>query len=212
MSIFSRILRRGDVLIRKMYQGDTLIYENPHAPALYVSFVDPEVRRICLWRWDTDHDNQLSFADVAAVTDIGYQNGNYTFSTSSIQYFDELQYFTGLTGVYTYDFRACTSLRHITLPPQIRNIGTGSFQDCTSLTEIVIPASVQWIGNETFSGCTALSVYMESPTPPVLNGPDPEGEYHIFYGVPHIYVPYGSVETYKAAAGWSNYASVISSY
>ena len=73
-----------------------------------------------------------------------------------------------------------------------------------------IPDSVTKIGGWAFSHCTSLtSVYCKATTPPALdytdvfdyNGSDRK-----------IYVPVGSVEAYKSATYWSEYASAIVGY
>ena len=56
-----------------------------------------------------------------------------------------------------------------------------------------------------FYNCTSLtSVTIEATTPPTLGN-------NVFYNTNEcpIYVPSESVEIYKAANGWSNYASRI---
>lgn len=75
------------------------------------------------------------------------------------------------------------------------------------LISITIPASVTFIGNEAFSSCSKLaSVTMIRTTPPTLGGTS------VFSSTSSalvIYVPAESVNAYKAASRWSNYASRI---
>ena len=106
-------------------------------------------------------------------------------------------------------FAYCTSLTSITIPKGVTSIGTGAFTDCTSLTSVTIPNSVTSIGQLAFAYCTSLkSVYCIRSTPPI-------GGDYMFYSNASgrkIYVPAESVEAYKTAAYWSDYAADIVGY
>lgn len=98
------------------------------------------------------------------------------------------------------------SITSISIPYGITTIGTVAFAECRSLQNITIPESCAYILAAAFENCTLLaSVTVQSVTPPSLgNG--------VFSGTSQnlvIYVPAESVETYKAASGWSSYASRI---
>ena len=99
-------------------------------------------------------------------------------------------------------FAGCSSLESINIPDSVTEIGDYAFYVCTSLTSITIPDSVTSIGDYAFSSCTSLKeVYCKPTTPPTV------GSYIIPGCV--IYVPTESVDAYKAAEGWSDYASYI---
>ena len=79
------------------------------------------------------------------------------------------------------------------------------FYNCSSLTGITIPSGVTSLGSYCFGGCRSLvSITVEATTPPTLDDTT-------FYNTNNcpIYVPCGTVETYKAASGWTKYASRI---
>ena len=106
-------------------------------------------------------------------------------------------------------FYYCDSLTSITIPNSITTIGAGAFYYCSNLTSITIPNSVTTIGNEAFDLCRSLaSVYCEATTPPSL------GSYAFSRNASErkFYVPAESVEVYKTADYWREYASYIVGY
>ena len=91
----------------------------------------------------------------------------------------------------------------------VTNIGDYAFSDCTSLTSITIPDSVTSIGDYAFCDCTSLKEVYCKPTTP------PSGDSNMFYNNASgrkIYVPRASVDDYKAASDWSDYADDIEPY
>jgi len=103
-------------------------------------------------------------------------------------------------------FFGCTALTSVIMPNSVTSIGKQVFTGCKGLTSVTIPNSVTSIGDGAFFSCTALtSVTVEATTPPTLGS-------NVFQNNASsrkIYVPSASVDTYKAASGWSDYASVI---
>lgn len=108
------------------------------------------------------------------------------------------------TSIPSGMFENCTKLTSLDIPSNISSIGSRAFASCTGLTSLVIPSNISSIDNEAFSKCSGLtSVTVESTTPPKL------GSYVFNYTSCPIYVPPESVNAYKAASGWSSYASRI---
>lgn len=102
-------------------------------------------------------------------------------------------------------FKNCRSLTSCTIPNSVTNIVMYAFQDCRSLSSITIPDSVTSIGGGAFNYCSGLtSVTVEAVDPPTLG-------YTAFNNTNNcpILVPSASLEAYKAASGWSDYASRI---
>ena len=146
-----------------------------------ITFTDSAVKAICVANWDTNSDGKLSYAEAAAVTDLGEVFKENTTITS----FNELQYFTSLTAIGDYAFYGCSSLTSITIPNSVTSIGNRAFQNCSSLTSVAIPNSVTNIGYAAFASCSALT----SVTIP--NGVTSIGESAFQYcsGLTSIYIP-----------------------
>ncbi len=118
-----------------------------------IQFADSNVKALCVANWDTNGDEELSYAEAAAVTDLGLVFKDNTAITS----FDELQYFTGLTSIGYQAFYGCSGLTAITIPNSVTSIGTYAFCRCSGFTSVTIPNSVTSIGQAAFSNCSGLT-------------------------------------------------------
>ena len=111
-----------------------------------------------------------------------------------------------ITSIGDYAFFYCYSLTNITIPNSVTSIGVSAFDECESLTSVTIPDSVTSIGAYAFGSCPSLKeVYCKPTTPPT-------GDNEMFTdNAPYrtIYVPTASVETYRTASYWSDYANCI---
>ena len=121
-----------------------------------IAFKDREVEKICLDKWDASGDGLLSVLEVSTVTNpndlIGVFEGN-----ADITSFNELKYFTGLTGIPSAAFKGCINLREITLPDSIKFLGSETFYDCKALNSVDIPATVTALPASCFYNCTSLT-------------------------------------------------------
>lgn len=137
----------------------------------------------------------------------------YGITTISIQSFDitMLQRIVipdTVTVIDAYAFSQCPCLiSRLRLPTSLTKIYEGAFDECTALTAITIPAGVTELLNGCFGDCTHLmSVTVLATTPPEL------GNDYVFsknFSSRVFYVPAESLQAYKTAPRWSNYASSI---
>ena len=86
------------------------------------------------------------------------------------------------------------------------SIGNNAFSGSTQMTSIIIGSDVVTIGDNAFSGCSEMrNITIANPNSPVC-GQD------AFDGVPsncRVYVPAGSGEEYRKAAGWEDFNANI---
>ena len=115
----------------------------------------------------------------------------------------------GVISIGNYAFCYCDGLTEFTIPDSVTSIGNYAFHICSSLTSVTIGNSVTSIGDSAFYYCSSLKeVYCKPITPP-------SGGASMFNNNASgrkIYVPRASVDAYKAASYWSDYASDIVGY
>jgi hypothetical protein len=112
-----------------------------------------------------------------------------------------------VTRIENGTFYGCRHLGNITIPNSVKHIGNGAFNGCGNLSDIVVPNSVTSIGEYAFADVRLRTLIVEAQTPPAIG----TAVFESMYGnaVPAIYVPAASVEKYKAAEGWKEYADKI---
>ena len=155
----------------------------------------------------------VSFSGVVAFTEVIIGDNVTTIGGSAFRDCDSLTSVTigdGVTTIGDYAFSDCNSLTNVTIGDSVTTIGYSAFNSCDSLTSVTIPDSVTTIGDGAFYGCGSLtSVYCEATTPPTLGG---SSVFDTNASGRKLYVPAESVEAYKAATNWSEYAADIVGY
>lgn len=184
----------------------------------------------------------MTFSGCTSLTSVIIPNSVTSIGPSAFSNCTSLKSVTignGVTSIESHAFSGCTSLTSITIPDSVTSIGDLAFYNCISLTSVTIPDSVTSIGRSAFSFCTLLTsvtiansvtsigdgafykstslleVYCKSLTPPTpLIAYEAFGWYAFDNNASgrKIYVPTASVEAYKAAKYWSEYASYIVGY
>ena len=121
---------------------------------------------------------------------------------------------TGLIGIVipegvtslSYTFEDCKDLTSVSLPNTLVEIGYRTFYECSSLTSLTVPKNVTKI----YDPISALNLdhlktlIMTPTTPPILTD-------RMWSNVPGftIKVPAASLDAYKKAEGWKQYADKI---
>ena len=128
-------------------------YEPGGSPVEVITFADANVKAICVEKWDTNGDGELSYDEAAAVTDL-----DKAFYNKRISTFNELQYFTGLKaiGPMAFHFSDITSVK---LPSSVTEIGDGAFDETgivsidggVTKNDLVIPDHITTLRFEAFA-------------------------------------------------------------
>ena len=109
--------------------------------------------------------------------------------------------------IESYAFENCSQLTSATISDSVQVIDS-AFSQCHKLNSITIGSSVISM-NSSFYNCPNLNeIYCKPTTPPNINN-------STFNGIATdktIYVPHASVDAYKNAQYWSNYADCIVGY
>ena len=155
---------------------------------------------------------------------------------------DDIEHITiseGVTTIGEYAIFGCNNLKSVSIPGSVSDINTSAFGCCAQLTDIDITEGVMYIGDYAFSDCDSLTeitlpstllrvghyafaswsckqirtVYCKAIVPPFAL---PNGNWGGFSSnsveLTTIYVPTESVERYKTADGWNEYADNIVGY
>lgn len=114
---------------------------------------------------------------------------------------------SGITSIPNYCFDGnAKELVELDIPDNIQTIGNGAFGSCIKLGVLHIGSGITSIGSDAFSYASRLnSVTIEAIIPPTLGSNAFIGSSDYF----KIYVPAESVNAYKSASRWSNYANRI---
>ena len=147
------------------------------------------------------------------VTDLGSISlaGNVNLSSATLS--------QNITSIGYGVFGECPSITSVGLegsgasievPSGVTSIGARAFENCSGLTSVILSDNISTIGSLAFNGCTSLTgITINATVPPTITkwGSD----YKPFENTNNcpIYVPAASVEAYKTASNWTQYASRI---
>ena len=235
---FSHLKEGASIARRSISSSPSAVGKKQKTPASdsdIIQFADAKVKEICVLKWDTDGDGELSMSEAAAVTRIGHYDFCYYDEETEtetdyhpfITSFDELQYFTRLTDIGRWTFKDCSNLVSITLPNSLIYIEQSAFQYCSSLKSIIIPNSVRLIDWDAFSNCYSLT----SITIPYSVTSLGSGAFNSCFNLTSVtvewetpletsafnyyllsemtlYVPLGTKERYAAADTWGEFGKI----
>ncbi len=112
---------------------------------------------------------------------------------------------SSLTVIAQETFWNCKSLKTVVLSEGITEIGIGAFKSCIRLSSLNIPQTITRIRNDAFRGSESIEFIVVRATSV------PTGGMNMFSYANNcpIYVPAVSVEDYKVANNWRDYADRI---
>ena len=99
---------------------------------------------------------------------------------------------------------AGTGIENVTVPSFVETIGESAYADCASLTNVELPKTLKAIDAKAFAGCDALTSVKCVGTSPLSISDDTFSS--AAYQNATLNVPAGFTNTYKNAAGWSNFS------
>ena len=159
---------------------------------------------------------RYAFQDCSGLTSVTLNSDAVVSKTSSSFYLAKIfgeqvtEYIIGddVTSIGNYAFRYCKKLISVTISNSVASIGSNAFSRCIGLTSITIPNSVTSIGENAFNDCTGLTSIISHIKKPFYI------KTNVFsdetYNNAMLYVPYGTMEKYKAESGWENFKIIIS--
>ena len=107
-------------------------------------------------------------------------------------------------GVFGY-----TAIEELNLHESTFTSINGTFRQCEKLQSLYLPATLTEIRERSFEDCSSLtSLYIAATTPPTLSS----DAFNVVNEELSIYVPAESVEAYKSAEGWGEYADTFVAY
>ena len=143
---------------------------------------------------------RVTFAEGSQLTEIPY------FCFSDNEALTAIEIPSLVTTLGENAFWSSANLADVTLPDGLKTIGKEAFCACNAMTTIDLPAALESIGELAFSGCSNLAtVTCLATTPPTLG----ENAFRNCADGLQILVPSGSVDAYKQASVWSEYADKI---
>ncbi len=149
-----------------------------------------------------------AFSNQNTLTSIVIPDSVNSIGTSAFRYSRKLKYVklpASLTTLPYEMFDDCCALEDVVLPKGLKTISGIAFYYCSGLKCLDIPGEVNRIDASAFRGCSSLEkIYFRSTTPPAGADKMLDNTNDC-----HIYVPQASLEAYRAAEYWSNYASRI---
>ena len=116
-----------------------------------------------------------------------------------------------VTNIGMYAFKNCICLTSVTIPNSVTNIGNSAFYGCSGLTSVTIPNSVTNIGYNAFGGVNYTSINSLIENPFRISGKLSNSSTFTknTYNNATLYVPMGTIDKYKATAGWKDFANIV---
>lgn len=152
----------GTATITVSYAGLTTtcgVTVNPGSPLIQFSEDQAAIKAICVAKWDTSGDGELSESEAAKVTSIASGSSGPFYDKHGFTTFPQFAYFTGLTALPDYLFFG-TDLVEAVIPENVETMGQRVFSSCYDLESVQFLGNrVTSIGNECFMYCNKLAEF-----------------------------------------------------
>ena len=150
-----------------------------------------------------------AFSSCSSLTSVTIPDSVTSIGNDAFQSCSSLTSITigaGLNYLNSYLFAGCTSLTSVVIPDNITKIYGSAFEGCSALERVEIGAGIKVVSDYAFRYCYILNdISVKAVTPPTITS--------LSFGdigtKPTFRVPNASVEAYKTAEYWSNYADMI---
>ncbi len=130
--------------------------------------------------------------------------GNYAFQYCSR--IDSVVIPSRITTIGYALFNECTRLKYVKFPDKLTTIRSYAFQSCP-IDTLIFPTTLQTIEGVAFNNNSVLKhIVCQQPTPPVLSS---EPFNNVVKTTCTLEVPFWSMNMYKQALIWTNFATVI---
>ncbi len=105
-------------------------------------------------------------------------------------------------------FKGNADIERLTISEGIEKIGANAFQGCANLKKIELPASLTTIGERAFDGCKLATYICTKATTPI----DIKENVFSSYNSASLFVPEGTLDSYKEATGWKKFSNYVEGY
>ena len=177
------------------------------------------------------------YSDAIVIPEkVTYDGTEYSVTSIGVAAFKDCTGLTSITipnsvtSIGELAFLGCTGLTSITIPNGVTSIGGGAFAYCIGLTSATIGYGVTSIGEAAFSECRGLTsvtmgnsvtsigdcafdqcISLTDVTCMAVSVPNTSRNAFDVFLVKYatLYVPYVSVDSYKAAEPWKNFKEIV---
>ncbi|MBR5576472.1 MAG: leucine-rich repeat domain-containing protein [Bacteroidaceae bacterium] len=151
---------------------------------------------------------EQAFWDCSGLTSVTIPNGVTSIGFQAFWNCSGLTSVTignSVTSIGEQAFYKCSGLTSVTIPNSVTSIGEQAFWNCSGLTSVTIGNSVTSIGFQAFYSTALKNVYCYAENVPSTGG-------DVFlssnYSNATLYVPAGSIESYKNTEPWSVFGTI----